>query len=66
MRLRSVWTRAAMLPVRIVRAARTQRAGPQSTLAPTKAMNRKRAKAAKAAALTPVAMNAVIGTGAPW
>ena len=56
---------AIYIPV-VVAMAMTQNAGRQSQAEPPKATYMSRRNAPKAATLTPAAMNAVIGVGAPW
>ena len=61
-----VCTSAPTLPTTMVTAASAAMAGPQSSWAWMKATSNMRRKTANAAALVAVAMNAVIGVGAPW
>ena len=63
MRLMLVWEMAATFPMVMVATARTHRSMVQSTLMAGKARKKTRAKAAKAAALTATAMNAVTEVG---
>ncbi len=56
---------AAMLPMMIVTAARMAMGRRQSSNIPSNESLNMRMNAAKAATLVPVAMNAVIGVGAP-
>ena len=65
MRLRFCWASATTLPTVMVSTATTHSSIGQSAWAPRSAVSSTRRSAAKAAALEPVAMNAVTEVGAP-
>jgi len=65
MRLRFCWASATTLPTVMVTAAMAHTTIGQSTATPRIAVSSTRSSAAKAAALEPVAMNAVTEVGAP-
>ena len=65
MRLRLRCGSASTFPTTIVRTARMIMMWPQSAQSAPAAMTKSLAKPTKAAALTPVAMKAVTGVGAP-
>ena len=64
-RLRFDWASATTLPTVMVTTATTHSSADQSAWAPRSATTRTRIMAAKAAALEPVAISAVIEVGAP-